>query len=823
MVDGRGGLRAHWRGLLGAFTALGDGGLQARASGLDRAFDEEGVTSVLPGAPTANVWRCDPIPLLIRESEFTALEAGLAQRARVHDALLQDVYGRQELLSEGVLPPSLVYPNPGYLRACGDRVPRSALQFYAADMVRGPDGAWRVLADRTASAGGPGYASENRRLLARVLPEVFHPVQIHPLRPFFDYWQDALQRLSPPDASGQPKASPTVALLTPGTAHPQWFEHMYLSRELSCALVEGGDLTARGGELFLKTLKGLQQVDVLLRRMDGRMIDPLELEAGSLIGVPGLIDAARTGMVRITNDPGTGFAEAPALAAFLPELCLRLLGEKLMLPSVPTMWLGQERARLQLAQDPARWLIRPALDSTAAAIAPPLLAEGPLQALMRRIAARPWEWVAAAAVPPSVAPCLGERGMEPKPVVLRMFLVSDGQKWRAMPGGLARIMEPGGTGGRPPYGGVSKDVWVLAGEGRTTLGTPAGAAAPVRLRRTSGDLPSRVADNLFWLGRYVERLDRAARLVRAALARLSRGNAMMPHEMMELDSLGSCLADAGVIPAEAARATTASTMEEALLRSGQASGAIGALFARVARLTESVRDRLTGDMYATFTHSLRTARAEAISAGRSLDELAHSMVGIMRFSIAMAGAAAENMVRGGGWLFLDLGRRIERAQAVAVEVAIVLDQPPARIEPGLRLVLELCDSAITYRNRYLNVLQPAPVLDLVLADRGNPRGLAFQLAQTHALLAELSGDSAAREMLAGAALALLAEVEALVDLVLAAPDQAAAASALPARLHGVADDVAALSGRVTRRYFALLPAVQTLGLSGTSPELRGAA
>lgn len=346
---------------------------------------------------------------------------------------------------------------------------------------------------------------------------------------------------------------------------------------------------------------------------------------------------------------------------------------------------------------------------------------------------------------------------------------------------------------------------------------------PLKLRRTSGDLPSRVADNLFWLGRYVERLERSARLVRAAIARLARSSAMLPREVTELQSLGRCLLEAGVIPAEAATSVSTSTMAAALLASVREAGSIGRQFGRLARMTESVRDRLTGDMYATFTQALRTARADAAAVGSSQDELAHGMVSILRFSTAVAGVAAENMVRGGGWLFLDLGRRIERAHTVATEVAFALDQPPARIDVGLRLVLELCDSSITYRNRYLNVLQPAPVLDLVLADQGNPRGLAFQLAQTHALLDELSGESVVREMLAGAAAGLLVEVETLVEGVLAAEDQAVAASEMPARLLGVAKGVTALTERITRRYFTLLPAVQTLGLSGEAATLRGAA
>jgi uncharacterized circularly permuted ATP-grasp superfamily protein/uncharacterized alpha-E superfamily protein len=812
MVDGKGGLRPHWRSLIGAFSALGDGGLRERAMRLDRAFEEEGVTSVLPGASaTALAWRCDPVPLPIPASEFAELEAGLAQRARLLEAVLEDLYGPQTLLADGTLPPALVFANPAFLRAGRFMETPSRLQFYAADLLRGPDGAWRVVADRTAGASGVGFARENRRLLARVMPEAFRPVQVRQLRPFFDIWQDSLRRMAP---SGTDRMNPTVALLTPGTGHPQWFEHMYLSRELSCALVEGGDLTVRGGAVFLKTLRGLQQVDVLLRRLDGRMIDPLELEPGSLIGVSGLFDAARTGAVRISNDPGSGAVEAPALSAFLPGLCLRLLDEKLLLPSVPTMWLGDQRARALVQQDPSRWLIRPAMDGNAQTVAPLSLSPEERTSLLRRIEARPWDWAASESIQPSMAPCLDGDQLAPRPVVMRLFMVHDGTAWHALQGGLARVVDDHDRqAGHLPRGGLSKDVWVLNEDRSDIVGPPVMPVQKLAIRRASGDLPSRVADNLFWLGRYVERLERAARLVRAAVARLARGAALLPREIAELQSLARCLAEAGCIRAEAASPTATSTLAEALLASVREGGSIFAYFGEVGRLTESVRDRLTGDMYATFTQALRTVRADAALVGRSLDGLSHAMVSILRYSTAVAGVAAESMVRGGGWLFLDLGRRVERAQEVASEVAIAIDQLPPRIETGLLLVLELCDSAITYRSRYLNVLQPATVLDLVLADQGNPRGLAFQLVAMHGLLDELTASGPGRELLAGAAAGLLAEVEALVQGVIEAKDQAIAASALPEHLAGISAGIAALSDRITRRYFALLPVAQTLGMS----------
>ena len=821
MVDGKGGLRPHWRSLFAACIALEDGGIAERGHRLDRAFEDEGVTGVLPGMATQPTpWRCDPMPLPIPSAEFRALEAGLAQRARLLEAVLQDLYGPQNLLADGVLPPAMVYANPAFLRPCHviEGVRReSLLQLYAADLVRGPDGAWRVLADRTAAPAGMSYARENRRILARVLPELFRPVQIRPLRPFFDMWQDALRRLAPPE-----RANPAIALLTPGTGHPQWFEHMHLARELSCVLAEGSDLTVRGGAVYLKTLRGLQPIDVVLRRIEGRLVDPLELDLGGGVGVTGLMDAVRRGRVRIVNDPGSGALEAPALAAFLPELARRLLGETLRLASVPTLWLGHAAARSRVLADTAAWLIRPATDG----LSPAILTEGldPPErlSLLQRIEARPWDYAASAWTPPSVAPCCTEAGLAPRPIVLRVFLVFDGCEWRAMPGGLARVLGEGDRiAGRLPWQGLSKDVWVLSEEGGDILGPAASVAPRLPIRRTAGELPSRVADTLFWLGRYVERLEDSARLARAALRRLGRGTTT-PRDVAELQALSRCLKRAGLIEAEdATGAAVARALSDALLRSVRDGGRILHQLSRVAQLTEAARDRLTDDMYTTFTQALRVLRAEAAGVDGSLDTLSQLLLGVLRFCAGVAGLAAENMVRAGGWLFLDLGRRIERAQSTSAAIAAALDQQPERIEAGLRLVLELCDSTITYRNRYLTVLQPGPVLDLVLADPGNPRSLAFQLAAMRTRLDEVAGPS---DRLAATAAGLSGEVEALVQRVIDSPEQAVEAANLPPRLRAVAAGVAALSDRIDRRYFALLPAPQAVGVNEVADEtIRGAA
>lgn len=822
MVDGRRGLRPHWRGLLSTYGGLGPGGLAERARALDRAFEDEGLTALLPGLAD-KAWRCDPVPLPLPAEEFAALEAGLAQRAALLEAVLADLYGRQTLLAEGVLPPAIAYANPAWLRpyqVTGGAPPARYLDVYAADLLRGPDGAWRVLADRTGAPAGIGYAQENRRLLSRVLPEAFRGQHLRQLRPFFDLWQESLQHGGTvPRGDRRPAA---LALLTAGAASPHWFEDMFLARALSCAFVEGGDLTVRGGVVWLKTLRGLQPVDVLLRRMDGRLLDPLEGEGGTRSGIAGLMDAQRTGAVRIANDPGSAAVEAPVLAAWLPALSMRLLQEPLRLASVPTMWLGDAQAQALVGSEPGRWLIRPAMDGRRPAVVLAQATEAARERLLADIAARPQAYAATAAIPPSVAPCAGPGGLEPRPILLRMFLIHDGRRWRAMEGGLARVMEPDEPlAGGLPRGGLSKDVWVMAGDAQAIAGPLGPPVDPLPIRRTAGELPSRVADDLFWLGRYVERLEHAARLIRATLHRLDRED-LLPHELVELDPLARCLAEARLIqPDMAPRAGSTRALADALLAAVRGSGTIGDMFAEVALLTERVRDRLTAEMYAAFTQALRAAHADTQQVRRSLDALSHAMTAVIRYSALVAGVAAESMVRGGGWMFLDTGRRVERAMAVARAVGECLSLPPARIETGLRLILELCDSAITYRSRYLTVVQAAPVLDLVLADEGNPRGLAFQLAAMRRLLDDLAGPG--DPGLGAVAGQLLAEARAAVQRVIGSPEQAMEAALLPEVLLDIADGVAALSERVSRQYFALLPPAQSLGPQPVEPELRGAA
>ncbi|MEI6159695.1 MAG: circularly permuted type 2 ATP-grasp protein, partial [Roseococcus sp.] len=419
--------------------------------------------------------------------------------------------------------------------------------------------------------------------------------------------------------------------------------------------------------------------------------------------------------------------------------------------------------------------------------------------------------VAAIAMPQlPVAPSLENAVLTPAPFILRMFAVSDGAGWQVLPGGIARLVTPGAKlTGRLPGGGWCKDVWVPADPSEAIIGPAAQSGPPIAIRRTAGAIPSRVADNLFWLGRYVERLDRAARLMRATITRLRRG-APLPRELAELGTLAICMREAHLLDEES-RPSAGSFSALATAMEHVARPAVRQLQGTIGSLVESVRDRLTADMHATLTQTLRAAEEALDNASAELPDLSRALLPSLRFANAVAGIASENMVRGGARLFLELGRRMERAHAVASEVAVALDAPAARIEAGLRLTLELCDSVITYRSRYLAVLQPAPALDLVLADVSNPRGLAFQLEVIGAALKEIAGE--AEEGTSQAVRRLLAQAEAITPKLLAAHDQAEAATTLlPPQLRAMAAEIATLSDQVSRRYFALLPAARAVGV-----------
>jgi len=743
MVTGQGAIRPHWQPLLASLSLLGPNGLAERAERGRQHLDDEGVTynlyelpnepgrgssvDIAPPIPEQRPWRLDPVPVILSAEEWAGIEAGLIQRARLLDALLRDVYGPMTLLKEGRYPPALVFGHRDFLRPArrsDGQSPGRMLQHYAAELVRGPDGLWRVIADRSQAPAGAGYALQNRRVMSRLMGNALRECRARPINAYFEYWQADLQ------ARGQLMTdNPRVVLLTPGPYNEAYFEHIYLARELGATLVEGADLTMRDGRVFLKTLAGLDPVDVILRRLDGEWCDPLELRAESALGVTGLLQAVREGRVAVCNSIGTGIAEQPAMQAFLPTLAEHLLGEPLKMPSIATWWCGQSYALKEVESRFEEMVVRGARDLRFAPINVRDLNEADRAALLTRIKARPADYVAQERIVPSVAPGLGPNGkLEPTPILLRVQLVADGDGYVVMPGGLARVP----TGGDPfsatiQRGGINKDVWVEATDPGPLVIRGTASRQRLQLRRTSGTLQSRVADDLFWLGRSIERLDDGARLLRATLSRLV-GEIGSARDLVEMSVLARALARCGIIDQRAAAAPPDTQLfARAVTNACAPSQTMGQTLEAMERLTALARHRFSADMWRMLNHLLGELRLSRPGAGSDPDAMLEFCDQIIRATAAIAGMLAEHMTRGSGWRFLDFGRRLERGVYIARTVSAASMVLGSSQESAFRIALELNDSSLTYRRRYRASLQAAAVFDLLLLDGSNPHSLGFQL------------------------------------------------------------------------------------------------
>src|SRR5262245_47171795 len=533
-----GAVRPHWQVLDRALNEFGPGEMWRRWEQARQLIRQHGVSFNVYGDARGldRPWPLDPVPVVLAPDEFASLAAGLAQRATLLDRLLADIYGPRRVIAEGLLPPEVVLAHPGLLRACSGIVPPGGkfLHFYAADLVRTPEGELRVLADRTQAPAGAGYALENRIVLGRVLPEAFRECHAQRLAPFFRTLRDTLAALAPHGGE-----NPRIVLLTAGPHNATYFEQAFLAQYLGYPLVEGGDLTVRDGRVFLKTLGGLHPVDVILRRLNDDWCDPLELRPESLLGVPGLLQAARDGQVAIANALGAGVVQTPAITPFLPSLCRALLGEELLLGSVETWWCGQPEILSHVLAHLGEMVVKPAYPAGAAGalIAPtPGTMSDPAEAIfgahldreaLEKLAAAmraaPGRFVAQRRVMPSTVPVIEGDELRPRSLVLRTFVVADGvDGYETMPGALAVV---GGAADEIDIsiarGARSKDTWVISEGEVSEFSLLRPPAQPVEPIRGGGDLPSRVADNFFWLGRYAERAESIARLARVICLRLA--------------------------------------------------------------------------------------------------------------------------------------------------------------------------------------------------------------------------------------------------------------------------------------------------------------
>jgi len=707
LLDSAGAVRPHWRPLVDRLVGDGAEAVRRGVELARRLIVENGVTyNVYADAQGRDrPWVLDTLPILLTTAEWREIELGVIQRARLLDALLADLYGPQRLLADGTIPAELPFGHPNFLWPCHGMTPagENRLHVYGVDISRSVDGQWWALADRTQTPSGPGYALENRQIVSRVFPDAISDLGVRSLGGFFAALRENLLRHAP---EGQ---TPLAVVLTPGAFNETYFEHAYLARQLGLPLVEGHDLTVRGETVCLKTLGGLRRVHAILRRLDDDFCDPVELRADSALGVPGLIGVVRAGNVVIANALGSGVLESAAWMGFMPAVAQRLLGEDLQLPSVATWWCGEKPALEYVIENIERLVIKPAYpNQNFEAVFARDLEPAARAALVHRLAARPHAYVAQERLAFSQAPVWrgsSEPAFAARALGIRVYAIATPGGYRVMPGGLARIATDAADIVSMQRGGGSKDVWVLASDRRSTDDAAGVAAVPGPLARHD-ELPSRLAENLFWMGRYTERCEDKARLLRATLG-------VRTNLVFWPQALASCRR---FIMMSKSGDSTMPVFEE-----GNPLG-LKADLARLGWCAAQARSRLSAENWRAIS-VLQRKFQEAVDnksdPRETLDELLLSLAGL-------AGFALDDMTQDDGWRLMMLGRRLERLQFLSELLALRLQSGETPSQSELEWLLDIGDSTITYRTRYLASPLLGSTIDLLVFDKTNPRALAYQ-------------------------------------------------------------------------------------------------
>jgi uncharacterized circularly permuted ATP-grasp superfamily protein/uncharacterized alpha-E superfamily protein len=718
MIDPAGNIRPGWSDLLAGFDELGPEGLAARFERADQYLRDAGVFyRKYDGAEgKERAWPLAHVPLIIDETDWMLITHGLSQRAELLEKLVADIYGANSLVARGLLPPELIARNPEFLRPVVGIKPASGhfLHFCAFELGRGPDGGWWVLGDRTQAPSGAGFALENRVATTRALSDIYARMHVHRLAGFFRDFRDTL--------NGEARKNDgRVGILTPGQHNETYFEHAYIARYLGFMLLEGEDLVVDNGEVMVRTVSGLKPVSVLWRRMDASFIDPLELRVDSRIGTPGMTEALRQGSISMVNAIGSGILETRALAAFMPLLSHALLGQDLELPSIATWWCGQEREREQVLDNLDAMMVGPAFSTTLpiddhqSTVLGATLDADPKAALIKRLHEDGGAFVGQEPVRLSTAPVYVDGRLEPRPITLRVYAARTAKGWSIMPGGFARVGSTLDTAAiAMQRGGQAADVWVVSSKPveRISLLPKEGEKL---VRQAVGDLPSRAADNLIWLGRYAERCEAQVRILRAYNARLAEvSNPDLPILKDTRTYLESIDVDASLALPQGLLLAIDSAVHSA----------------------SQIRDRFSPDGWLALADLRKTARnfAARVQPG---DDATRAMTVLLRKLAGFSGLVHENMYRFAGWRFLEIGRRLERGiQIAGITRWLTRKEAP---DGALDMLLEIGDSVMTHRRRYNVAAGPKSYIDLLVLDPLNPRSVLFQIAELREQIERLPG------------------------------------------------------------------------------------
>lgn len=771
MLDANGALRPGWDRLMAAFDALGSTELAARFERADQYLRDAGVFyRTYDGAEgKERAWPLAHIPLLINEPEWQSISRGLMQRAELLEAIVADIYGDNRLVQEGLLPPELVAQNNEFLRPLVGVRPASGhfLHFCAFELGRGPDGAWWVLGDRMQAPSGAGFALENRVATTRALSDVYGEMNIHRLAGFFRDFRDHLFAQARRDGG-------RVGILTPGLLNETYFEHAYIARYLGLMLLEGEDLVVEDGQVMVRTVAGLDPVSVLWRRMDASFADPLELRYDSRIGTPGMVEAVRSGSISMINGLGTGILETRALAAFMPRICKHVLGAGLELPEIATWWCGQSAEREYVLDNFDALMIGPAFATTlpfddlrGTALGASMTPDQKAQ-LKDRIASHGRDYVGQEPVHLSTAPVYQDGKLEPRPITLRVFAARTEKGWTLMPGGFARVgSTPDTTALAMQRGGQAADVWVVSSSPVEQVSLLPQEGDKL-VRNAPGSLPSRAADNLFWLGRYAERCEATVRILRAYNARLAE---LSKPDLPILTRSAEFLQSIDVDAAEAMPQGLLMSINSAVHSAGQ------------------IRDRFSPDGWLALNDLQKTAQRFATRI-RTGDDATRAMTVLLRKLAGFSGLVHENMYRFAGWRFLEIGRRLERAiQIIRVTGWLTGEDAP---HGSLEMLLEIGDSVMTHRRRYSVTAGTQSAIDLLVIDPLNPRSVLFQLTELRTQLETLPGGARDGQLSAAAKAALQLQTR----LVTTEPE-----SLTPMALEEIAGEISLLASLIAAHYF----------------------
>lgn len=740
LAKGVDALSPEWEALFSSLDDLGPTVIEERVSNILRMLKENGVAYNIYNDPSGKTrpWELDPIPQLITSHEWEPISKGLVQRAKLFSLILQDIYGSQNLIKKGLIPQELIYMHPGFLRNCVNLNLSEAqyLTLYAADLARGNDGRLWVISDRTQAPSGYGYALENRSVMNNVLPELFSRLPVRRLSPFFDVLQQALYQVAP-SQSGQPR----IVILSAGPENETYFEHSYLSLHMGIPLVQGNDLMIKDNFVWLKTIEGLEKVDVILRRMDDVYCDPLELKSDSLLGVPGLLQVVRKGNVSIANSLGSSIIENAGLMPFLHNAAKYLLNEELIIPSIATWWCGQQQEMEYVIHNIDNLVIRKIFRRKAgvrSAIDGASLSDIQKQQLISEIRASPGLFTGQEKINFSAAPCWQEGKMQPGHSLIRSFLVRKEDSYMVMPGGLTRSShDKNNFIISSQSGGVSKDTWVI---------TPDADGAPVKLQLKYADdspvfekssLPSQTAENLFWAGRYTERVVNHARLLKTVLQYLMQhtpsGEGLhIGARKIILQAFTHCtytypgFAEAKDLEEEVLLNNPWPVLIKNLYDDTFPGGLTQNLLTFM-RSVYNVRSFLSLDTWRTIQQIDTNWGNRKVKASRDHLLMVSDIDRLNTSLYAFLGMNRESSRKELEWDILDLGRKFEQAlfNIRLLQCFFVKKEKEATEYELINVVLESLQSRITYRYTFRDHLQLPLLFELLVFDNNYPKSLSY--------------------------------------------------------------------------------------------------